>query len=567
MWRWPWEKVEEKPEAPAVDIGRSWWAEGDFPVREGCRITPLVDGHAAMLAMCRAFLAARHSILLAAWDIRSDLPMVRGEDVHVGAAGSREQRALLDDLRAAGLDDAALAFWDKGNLRVMDVLGFAASRGVRVGVLLWDALEVGSHLTNDPTHERALLTSVGVDVLLDDSSRHVRHIAEALHQKCSVVDGRVAFVGGVDLTRAAEGDYDRWDTHGHLCDSPERSSTRSAASHPWHDVHVQLEGPVVIDVADNIAQRWDDTARRHGVAAWPLPVAASAATLPQPSTARSSVPGVPAQIVRTIPPDTYAFAPEGIASILQVYRNALARAQQFIYLESQYLWQHVFLGVDSARWGSHSPQMTQLLDELAGALRRGVHVGLVVPDHPNAGRRFTDDGIAFVRERAGQAASRLHAFTLGNDETVPSAPGGIVYRPVYVHAKVAIVDDAFWTAGSANLNSRGMHSDAELNVAVLDGATARDLRTTLWTEHIHPSEAERAQLSDPLAGLALLDSRARENAQRVRSRQRLVGHVLPYVTAAEARSLGLPVHPEHGWLDNLEGGAGALPEHYAHRYL
>jgi phosphatidylserine/phosphatidylglycerophosphate/cardiolipin synthase-like enzyme len=540
-------------------MGQSWWAEGDFPVREGCRVTPLVDGHSAMLAMCRTFLAAKQSILMAAWDIRADLPMVRGEDIHVGAAGSREQRALFDELRAVGLDDQALAFWDAGRLRVMDVLGFAVRRGVRVGVLLWDALEVGSHLTNDPSREREQLASMGVEVLLDDSSRKVRHIAEALHQKAAVVDDRVAFVGGVDLTRAAEGDYDRWDTHGHLCDSPERSATRSAASHPWHDVHAQLEGPLVTDIAHNITQRWDAVASRHGVALWASPRAVQA---PRPLA-----PGVPAQIVRTIPPDTYDFAPKGMATIFQAYRNALARAQRFIYLESQYFWQHVFLGLDAARWGGHSPQMTQLLQELADALQRGVQVGLMLPDHPNTGRRFTDDGIAFVRERAGQAAGRLHVFTLGNDEAQSAAPGGIAYRPVYVHAKVAIVDDLWWTAGSANLNSRGMYSDAELNVAVLDAATARDLRTTLWTEHVHPSDQERAALVDPLAGLALLRARADDNTRRVRDRAPLVGHLLPYITAAEASARGVPVHPEHGWLDNLEGGAGALPDKYAHRYL
>jgi len=552
MPRWPWDKRR-------TEQANSWWAVEDFPVREGSVITPLVDGHAAMLAMCRAFLAARRHILVAGWDIRADLPMVRGEDVHVGAADSQGQRALFDDLRAAGLDDSALAFWDAGNLRVMDVLGFAASRGVRVGVLLWDAIHFGSHLTNDPLQEQRLLESVGVAVLLDDSTRKVRHITQALHQKCAVVDGRVAFVGGLDLTRAEEGDYDRWDTHGHLCDSPERSASRSASSHPWHDVHAQLEGPIVADVQQNIVQRWSEVAKRHKVATWPV----SLQTQPPQGISR----GVLAQIARTIPPDTYDFAPKGIQTILRVYRNAIARAQTYIYLESQYLWQHVFIGLDEKRWGGHSEQMTQLLDVLAAALGRGVAVTLVVPDHPNAGRRFTDDGIAFVRARARDATSRLSVFTLGNSDTDPTAPGGILYRPVYVHAKVALVDDAWWTLGSANLNSRGMFSDAELNVAVLDGESARALRTQLWTEHLHPSDQERYELSEPLAGLALLKARAAANAKRVRDRERLIGHLLPYVTAKEARALGLPVHPEHGWLDNIDGGAGALPDKYAHRYL
>jgi hypothetical protein len=43
--------------------------------------------------------------------------------------------------------------------------------------------------------------------------------------------------------------------------------------------------------------------------------------------------------------------------------------------------------------------------------------------------------------------------------------------------------------------------------------------------------------------------------------------MLPYVAAENAEMLGLPFSPEHGWLDNLEGGAGALPAHFANRYL
>src|SRR5262249_16388499 len=148
--------------------------------------------------------------------------------------------------------------------RVVDVLGFAARRGVRVGVLLWDAFHIANHLINDPTRQRELLAAAGVECLLDDSSRRITHFSQSLHQKCAVVDGRVAFAGGIDLTVQYGGDYDRWDTHQHPCSSPERVSSRSAAAHPWHDVHTKLYGPIVADVLSNIAQRWTEVARRHG---------------------------------------------------------------------------------------------------------------------------------------------------------------------------------------------------------------------------------------------------------------------------------------------------------------
>jgi phosphatidylserine/phosphatidylglycerophosphate/cardiolipin synthase-like enzyme len=164
---------------------------------------------------------------------------------------------------------------------------------------------------------------------------------------------------------------------------------------------------------------------------------------------------------------------------------AARRAQRFIYLESQYLWLESFLGVDLRRIGWRSHHMLALLSELAAAAERGVIPALVLPDHPNCGRGFSDDGITWLRKRApcADAAGRLHFFTLA-----PSAPhpenGRMRYRPIYVHAKVGVMDDSWATVGSANLNSCGMSHDAELNVAALGTGFTRGLRLMLWAEHV-----------------------------------------------------------------------------------
>ncbi len=540
----------------------AWWAQGDFPVRDGCFVQPLIDGRTAMLAMCVAFLGARRYILLAGWDLEVDLPLVRGEDARLGADETPVQRALLARLRREGLDDEAIALWTSGRLRVIDVLGFAARRGVRVGVLLWDAYHLGSHLTNDPAKQRDLLHAAGVDCVLDDSSRAITHIVQSLHQKCAVVDGRVAFVGGIDLTVQHGGDYDRWDTHVHPTDSDERVVSRSASAHPWHDVHARIYGPAVADVLTNIVERWSEVAARSGDPSWP-------SRLDQRPTA--ALPGgSQIQITRTIPANTYAFAPKGISTIKETYLRALAQAKTYVYLENQYLWPEIYLGLDTLRWGERSLDSVELLNAIGGALYRGVHVALTLPDHPNCGRRFTDGGIGELRMAAARmgALDRLHVFTLGNSG-VSLAPhaGQAVYRPVYTHAKVAIVDDEWWTAGSANLNSRGLRSDAEINVAVLDAVQARQLRLALWNEHLQPAADVYAEMIDPIAGLALLGRAAQENAERIRLGQPLSGHVLPYYTEADAGEQQFVVHHEHGWLDALPGGAGALPAHHAGRYL
>jgi phosphatidylserine/phosphatidylglycerophosphate/cardiolipin synthase-like enzyme len=221
--------------------------------------------------------------------------------------------------------------------------------------------------------------------------------------------------------------------------------------------------------------------------------------------------------------------------------------------------------------------MERNLRELAAALQRGATVALVLPDHPNTGRDFTDAGLARLRAEAPDAAAqgRIQAFCLAASSEVD---GEEDYRPVYVHAKVTIVDDVWSTVGSANLNNRGMRDDTELNVATLDGELARGLRMVLWAEHLELIGEEsmltvarhlgrqrqrrsideraaemlqslQATLGDPLVGLQLMIERAQDNLRRFHAKQPLVGHLLPYVTAEEAKQQGWRFHEEHGWVE------------------
>ena len=68
---------------------------------------------------------------------------------------------------------------------------------------------------------------------------------------------------------------------------------------------------------------------------------------------------------------------------------------------------------------------------------------------------------------------------------------------------MGIIDDAWATVGSANLNGRGMVTDSELNISTADGASARALRLRLWAEHLCCAEGD---LRDA-APAAVLDGR------------------------------------------------------------
>lgn len=64
----------------------------------------------------------------------------------------------------------------------------------------------------------------------------------------------------------------------------------------------------------------------------------------------------------------------------------------------------------------------------------------------------------------------------------PDSPPGN-WLDVYIHSKLMIIDDVFTTLGSANINTRSMEVDSELNICVEDPAVAKPLRKQLWGIH------------------------------------------------------------------------------------
>ena len=135
----------------------------------------------------------------------------------------------------------------------------------------------------------------------------------------------------------------------------------------------------------------------------------------------------------------------------------------------------------------------------------------VVPRYPR-GRRPRSAGPPIALRPAASrgsgcgrpAATAFTIFDLQNAEGTP----------IYVHAKVCVVDDEWMTIGSDNLNLRSWTHDSELTCAVVDpdGELPRALRTSLWAEHLGlPDDDPRlAGLDDPVD---LWTSRVRRSRQ------------------------------------------------------
>ncbi|HEY5003855.1 MAG TPA: phospholipase D family protein [Ktedonobacteraceae bacterium] len=454
-----------------------WSPTGDMPVHRAPHAAFLVDGRMTMLKMCCSFLSAKRSIHITAWGLSPDLLLVRGKHKRAGDDGSEEQEELLAWLCAQGLSAEDLAYWQSDeDLSVANVLAYAVRHGVSVRILLWDTYTLP--FQHSPGDVQKTLEPLGILCLLDDSHMGLlNHPIEAHHQKTIIVDERYAFVGGIDMMSENDGDYDRWDTKGHPYATPWRTGKDGKVPHSWHDVHTLFDGPAVADVERNFRQRWNAVARLHQVDDL------LDETPPAFSSQESESP-IRIQVVRTIPKGIYDFAPEeGIATILESYQRAFASARRSIYIENQYFWRRTFLGIENPALGVPNADMEALLQALAEALGRGVVVTILLPDQPNVGRNFTDEGLKYLWELkpAAVASGALQAYTLGSSILQVDRA---LYSPIYVHAKVAIVDDHWITVGSANLNNRGMRDDSELNVSIQQPDIAQALRVVLMAEHL-----------------------------------------------------------------------------------
>ncbi len=336
-----------------------------------------------------------------------------------------------------------------------DLLARLARDGVEVRGLMWRSHgeRVSAPISGrSNVHIGRLVNDAGGEVLLDQRVR----LFGSHHQKFFIIRHRddpsrdVAFVGGIDLSHSRRDDAEHaGDPQALTIDS------RYGKRPPWHDASLELRGPVVADLLAVFAERWDDPnpldhrtpyrmllqrladMPRHPK---PLPEAAP----PPPPAGPHAV-----QLLRTYgrkrPP--FPFAPAGERSIARAYAKAFSLARRFIYIEDQYLWS------------------TEVAAGIAKALTRnpGLQVIVVLPRYPDS-----DGPIAGPAVRLGQlraiamlrraAPDRVGVFDLENSAGTP----------IYVHAKICIVDDTWFTCGSDNFNRRSWTSDSELTCAVVD---------------------------------------------------------------------------------------------------
>ena len=313
----------------------------------------------------------------------------------------------------------------------------------------------------------------------------LRHPIRACHhQKIAVIDDRIAFLGGMDLTAR------RWDDNRHAPENHGRVSPEGRPYGPVHDIQAMVEGEAALMIGNIARNRWKRaTGEAHG------PCAGSDLRWPQDMAA--AVSGCRAAVALTEP---WNFGRKGRREAIRLTHDALLSARRTVYIETQYLASFSVARTIARRLRDpEGPEIVAIVTRSSHGFLEKIMMG------------NNRDRLIRKLKRADRYG-RLRVLW----PAVPDGQGGDL--EINVHSKLIVVDDRFVRVGSSNLNYRSEGLDTECDLAL--EACGRDqcravttLRHTLIAEHLdaQPEEVARmeAMTGSMVATLDRLNTRPR----------------------------------------------------------
>jgi phosphatidylserine/phosphatidylglycerophosphate/cardiolipin synthase-like enzyme/uncharacterized membrane protein YdjX (TVP38/TMEM64 family) len=394
-----------------------------FRIGHAERLSLIVDGEAYFKAFVHAALRAERSIVIVGWDFHSRTRLYHG---------SRGVPELLGDF-----------------------LNFLVKRRRRleIRILTWDYPVIfakGREMS--PIYGLGWRPHRRVRLRYDDHYP----IGASQHQKIVMIDGALAFCGGLDLTRS------RWDTCEHGPHESRRINEGETEVYaPFHDTVMAMDGDAARVIDQVVHERWR---RATGHELKPT----KAAEDPWPDNLPISLTDADVAVARTR-------APMGdeppIAEVQQLYLDMVAAAKRYIYIENQYFTSNALGEALAARLAEPDGP------EVIAVLRLSTQGWL---EAPTMGSLRT---VILRKLRDADRHGRFHAYY----PHIPGLPNG---QCCDLHSKLVIVDDEWLRIGSANFSNRSMGLDTECDVAIEAcgderiAESIRDFRNTLLGEHL-----------------------------------------------------------------------------------
>ncbi len=351
----------------------------------------------------------------------SDSPLTAGNRVVLLEDGPATYRAMLAAIASAAdhINMESYIFEDdEAGKQFSDALLAQQARGVQVNIVydsvgtlgtkpeFFSRLRDGGIKLLEFNPVNPLAAKVGWDVNQRD------------HRKLLIVDGRTAFLGGINISGVySGGSFSRG--------SGSRSAVKPGAKAgkappPWRDTDLQIDGPVVAEFQKLFIDTWT---KQKG----------------EPLAERNYYPALTAQgseVIHAIgssPDDEYSLI---YATLISAIDNA----------ETEVLLTNAYFVPDP-----------QLRASLKAAVARGVDVKIILPGS-------TDSALVF------------HAGRSYYDELMEAGVKLFERRDVMLHSKTALIDRVWSTVGSTNLDWRSFLHNQELNAVVLGEAFGNQMR-------------------------------------------------------------------------------------------
>jgi cardiolipin synthase len=343
------------------------------------------------------------------------VPLIAGNRVTLLFDGPATMREMMAAARAATSSinlETYIFDQDKVGIEFAGVLIEKQRQGVQVNLMV-DA--VGAFATPAEFFDR--MRAAGIHVVAFNPVNPAKakgnwDINNRNHRKLMVVDGRVAFTGGINISSTY--------ANSSLFRSKARPATVDGSKVGWRDTHVKIEGPAVAPLQWSFVNQWVEQEGGELSKAEYFPALQPAGD----------------KLVRVL-----AANPENESDIYKSLVVAINEAKQTIHITSAYF----------------VPDQ-QIVDALAAAAARGVDVRLVLPGVSDHGMiRYAGQGFY---EQLLKAGVKIHELQIA-----------------VLHAKTAVIDGAWSTIGSANIDRRSFLHNYELNVVIIDPAFGRDMES------------------------------------------------------------------------------------------
>ena len=297
---------------------------------------------------------------------------------------------------------------------LFDILAEKAKEGVKIRAL-YDAF--GNSSNNQPLkkHHLKSLRERGIEIHEFDPIRFpwVNHIFGRDHRKIVVIDGRIAYTGGMNVA-----DY---------------YINGTEVVGEWRDMHCRLEGEEVNTLQEIFFRAWEKTTGEQLSGEEYFQGGKSIEDVL--NLKRDSLPTTGKMLCGIVNREPHR-TPNAVR---QFYYHALNSARDTIQIVNPYF-----------------TLIPKIRKAIVNAVERGVKVQIMIAEPSDI--PLTPDCVFYNANKLQKKGCEVW-----------------VYQPGFHHTKVNMVDGKFCTVGSTNLDARSLRCDYEENVAIIDEHVTRQL--------------------------------------------------------------------------------------------